>query len=165
MTDAHGRNVNFENTILVMTSNAGSERRESALGFAKAEADVSRDRAMKALSDFLRPEFIARVDEIVIFRSLDAQDFRRIAALMLDEYATALKEKQINLMYDDKATAWLADHAVGGKSGARDLCNLIRRKVEDTLAELLIERCDSLPEGIFVTSDGEQILLKTLPEA
>ena len=165
VTDAHGRNVNFENTILVMTSNAGSERRESALGFAKAEADVSRDRAMKALSDFLRPEFIARVDEIVIFRSLDAQDFRRIAALMLDEYATALKEKQINLMYDDKATAWLADHAVGGKSGARDLRNLIRRKVEDALAELLIERCDSLPEGIFVTSDGEQILLKTLPEA
>ena len=68
-------------------------------------------------------------------------------------------------MYDDKATAWLADHAVGGKSGARDLRNLIRRKVEDALAELLIERCDSLPEGIFVTSDGEQILLKTLPEA
>lgn len=165
VTDAHGRNVNFENTILVMTSNAGSERRESALGFAKAEADVSRERAMKALSDFLRPEFLARVDEVVVFRPLDAQDFRKIAALMLDEYATALKEKQIQLMYDDKATAWLADHAAGGKSGARDLRNLIRRKVEDALAELLIDACDAPPEGILITSDGEQIQLKTLPGA
>ena len=162
VTDAHGRNVNFENTIVVMTSNAGSERRESALGFAKAEADVSRDRAMKALSDFLRPEFLARVDEIVIFRSLDAQDFRKIAALMLDEYATALKEKSINLIYDDKATGWLADHAVGGRSGARDLRNLIRRKVEDRLAELLIEQCDAPPAGILITAE-EEIVLRVLP--
>ena len=162
VTDAHGRNVNFENTIVVMTSNAGSERRESALGFAKAEADVSRDRAMKALSDFLRPEFLARVDEIVIFRSLDAQDFRKIAALMLDEYATALKEKSINLIYDDKATGWLADHAVGGRSGAGDLRNLIRRKVEDRLAELLIEQCDAPPAGILITAE-EEIVLRVLP--
>ena len=162
VTDAHGRNVNFENTIVVMTSNAGSERRESALGFAKAEADVSRERAMKALSDFLRPEFLARVDEIVIFRSLDAQDFRKIAALMLDEYATALKEKSINLIYDDKATGWLADHAIGGRSGARDLRNLIRRKVEDRLAELLIEQCDTPPAGILITAEDE-IVLRVLP--
>ena len=163
VTDAHGRNVNFENTILVMTSNAGSERRESALGFAKAEADVSRERAMKALSDFLRPEFLARVDEVVVFRPLDAQDFRKIAALMLDEYATALKEKQIQLMYDDKATAWLADHAAGGKRRARDLRNLIRRKVEDALAEAPDRRLRRTAGGILITSDGEQINSKRFP--
>ena len=163
VTDAHGRSVNFENTILVMTSNAGSERRESALGFNRTQADASRERAMKSLSDFLRPEFLARVDEVVVFRPLDAQDFRKIAALMLDEYATALKEKQINLIYDDKATAWLADHAVGGKSGARDLRNLIRRKVEDQLAELLIDACDVPPAGILITAADDAVKLEVLP--
>ena len=163
VTDAHGRTVNFENTILVMTSNAGSERRENALGFGKTQEDASRERAQKALSEFLRPEFLARVDEVVVFRPLDAQDFRRIAALMLDEYKGTLAERHIKLEYDEKATAWLADHAIGGRSGARDLRNLIRREVEDKLAETLIDRCDTMPAGLFVTAGEKGVEIQILP--
>ena len=163
VTDAHGRTVNFENTILVMTSNAGSERRENALGFGKTQEDASRERAQKALSEFLRPEFLARVDEVVVFRPLDAQDFRRIAALMLDEYKGTLAERHIKLEYDEKATAWLADHAIGGRSGARDLRNLIRREVEDKLAEALIDRCDTMPAGLFVTAGEKGVEIQILP--
>ena len=163
VTDAHGRTVNFENTILVMTSNAGSERRENALGFGKTQEDASRERAQKALSEFLRPEFLARVDEVVVFRPLDAQDFRKIAALMLDEYKGSLAERHIKLEYDEKATAWLADHAIGGRSGARDLRNLIRREVEDKLAEALIDRCDTMPAGLFVTAGEKGVEIQILP--
>ena len=94
ITDAHGRVVNFENTIIVMTSNAGSERKESALGFAKNAADVTRDKTMKALSEFLRPEFLSRVDEIIIFHELTGTDFQAIARLMIDEYVDSLKRTQ-----------------------------------------------------------------------
>ncbi len=119
ITDAHGRVVNFENTIIVMTSNAGSERKESALGFAKNAADVTRDKTMKALSEFLRPEFLSRVDEIIIFHELTGTDFQAIARLMIDEYVVSLQERNITLKYDDTVLSWLADHAIGGKSGAR----------------------------------------------
>lgn len=153
ITDAHGRNVNFENTVIVMTSNAGSDRKENALGFARSEADVSREKALKALSDFLRPEFLSRVDEIVVFRQLDEGDYEKIARLMLDEYVGSLKERGIRLIYDDKATQWLAKHSVGGKSGARDLRNLIRRQVEDRIASLIVESCDEPISGISITAD------------
>jgi ATP-dependent Clp protease ATP-binding subunit ClpA len=155
ITDAHGRNVNFENTIIVMTSNAGSERRENALGFARSQADVSKERALKALSEFLRPEFLSRVDETIVFRPLDEDDFEKIAHLMLDEYVASLQERNIRLIYDNKATSWLARHAVGGKSGARDLRNLIRRQVEDKIASLIVENCDEPVLGISVTADEE----------
>lgn len=163
ITDAHGRNVNFENTVLVMTSNAGSEKKEGTLGFARNDADVSRERALKALSDFLRPEFISRVDEIIVFRPLKEDDFEKISHLMLDEYVGTLKERGTRFVYDDKATRWLAQHAIGGKSGARDLRNLIRRKVEDKIASFLVEnRTDSLT-GIAITSnDSEGIQLQVL---
>ena len=163
VTDAHGRSVNFENTVIVMTSNAGSERKENALGFNKSEADASRERAMKALSDFLRPEFLARVDEVIVFRPLSAEDFQKIAVLMLDEYAVALKEKNISFQYDGKATRWLAEHAHGGKSGARDLRNLIRRQVEDRLAQQLIDSCDNPPAGLLLTAGEDGPSLQVLP--
>lgn len=153
ITDAHGRNVNFENTVIVMTSNAGSENKESALGFARSQADVSREKAMKALSEFLRPEFLSRVDETIVFRPLDVNDFEKIAHLMLDEYVGSLQERNIKLIYDDKATMWLAKHAVGGKSGARDLRSLIRRQVEDKIASLVVENCDEPITGISITAD------------
>lgn len=162
ITDAHGRTVNFENTVIVMTSNAGSEKKESALGFAKNDADVTRERAMKALSDFLRPEFLSRVDETIVFRSLTAEDFEAIAHLMLNEYVDTLSERGIKLIYDDKATHWLAEHAVGGKSGARDLRNLIRRKVEDKIATLIVDNCDSQIVGISVSASDEDIQLDVL---
>ncbi|HAH79070.1 MAG TPA: chaperone ClpB, partial [Ruminococcaceae bacterium] len=153
ITDAHGRNVNFENTILVMTSNAGSERKEGALGFARSETDVTREKALKALSDFLRPEFLSRVDEIIVFRQLNEDDFEKIAHLMLDEYVGTLKERGILLTYDEKATRWLAHNSVGKKSGARDLRNLIRRQVEDKIASLIVENSDSPLSAVSITAD------------
>ncbi|EJF41991.1 putative negative regulator of genetic competence ClpC/MecB [Clostridium sp. MSTE9] len=162
ITDAQGRTVNFENTIIVMTSNAGSEKREGALGFAKTDADVSREKTMKALSEFLRPEFLSRVDEVIVFRSLNAEDYKKIAALMLGEYTAALTERGIRFAYDEKAVKWLAEHAVGGKSGARDLRNLIRRKVEDRITAEIVEHSDSSLSGIAVTEENDEIKLQII---
>ncbi|MBS5394712.1 MAG: ATP-dependent Clp protease ATP-binding subunit [Clostridium sp.] len=162
ITDAHGRVVNFENTIIVMTSNAGSERKESALGFAKNAADVTRDKTMKALSEFLRPEFLSRVDEIIIFHELTGTDFQAIARLMIDEYVDSLKERNITLKYDDTVLSWLADHAIGGKSGARDLRNLIRKKIEDQIAALLVTHYDQQVTGIAITVENDEIKLNSI---
>ena len=162
ITDAHGRVVNFENTIIVMTSNAGSERKESALGFAKNAADVTRDKTMKALSEFLRPEFLSRVDEIIIFHELTGTDFQAIARLMIDEYVDSLQERNIMLKYDDTVLSWLADHAIGGKSGARDLRNLIRKKIEDQIAALLVTHYDQQVTGIAITIENNEIKLNSI---
>ena len=162
ITDAHGRVVNFENTIIVMTSNAGSERKESALGFAKNAADVTRDKTMKALSEFLRPEFLSRVDEIIIFHELTGTDFQAIARLMIDEYVDSLKERNITLKYDNTVLSWLADHAIGGKSGARDLRNLIRKKIEDQIAALLVTHYDQQVTGIAITVENDKIKLNSI---
>ena len=162
ITDAHGRVVNFENTIIVMTSNAGSERKESALGFAKNAADVTRDKTMKALSEFLRPEFLSRVDEIIIFHELTGTDFQAIARLMIDEYVGSLKERTITLKYDDTVLSWLADHAIGSKSGARDLRNLIRKKIEDQIAALLVTHYDQQVTGIAITVENDEIKLNSI---
>ena len=140
ITDAHGRTVNFENTVVVMTSNAGSERKDGALGFAKTAEDMSREKAQKALAEFLRPEFLSRIDEVVIFRPLNLEDYRKIAGLMLEEYVGSLKEKGILLKYDESACQILAEKSIDGKSGARDLRSAIRREVEDKIAGLLVER-------------------------
>lgn len=162
ITDAHGRVVNFENTIIVMTSNAGSERKESALGFAKNAADVTRDKTMKALSEFLRPEFLSRVDEIIIFHELTGTDFQAIARLMIDEYVDSLKERNITLKHDNTVLSWLADHAIGGKSGARDLRNLIRKKIEDQIAALLVTHYDQQVTGIAITVENDEIKLNSI---
>ena len=162
ITDAHGRNVNFENTIIVMTSNAGSERKEGALGFAKTDADASREKAMKALSEFLRPEFLSRVDEIILFRKLTEDDYEKIAHLLLDEYVASLKERSIAFQYDEKSTRWLAQHSIGGKSGARDLRNLIRREVEDKIASLIVDHYGKTITGISATADEQGIQLNVL---
>lgn len=162
ITDAHGRTVNFENTVLVMTSNAGSEKKEGTLGFAKNATDATREKAMKALADFLRPEFLSRVDEVIVFRTLATDDFEAISHLMLDEYVSTLQERGIKLLYDTKATHWLAEHAIGGKSGARDLRNLIRRQVEDKIASLIVENHDEKIVGISVTADETGVKLDVL---
>ncbi len=162
ITDAHGRTVNFENTVIVMTSNAGSERKEGALGFVRSEQDATRDKAMKALSEFLRPEFLSRVDEVIVFRALTQDDYEKIAALMMDEYVTSLKDRGILLTYDEKATKWLAQKSFGGKSGARDLRNTIRREVEDRIATALIDHADHGISGIAVTEKDGKIELEVL---
>ena len=162
VTDAHGRAVNFENTVIVMTSNAGSGSRESALGFGKTEEDATKEKVMKALSDFLRPEFIARVDEVIVFNNLKSEDFVKIANLMLSEYVPTLEEKHISFTYDDKACEYLAQKSCGGKSGARDLRNTIRREVEEKVAEAMISSQTGSLTAIHVTSDGSSVVIQAL---
>lgn len=156
VTDAHGRTVNFENTVIVMTSNAGS-RDTNALGFAKSAYDASRDRALKALSDFLRPEFMSRVDEIVVFRPLDAEDLKKIADLMLGDLKEAVDEKGISISWDKEVTALLAKLAGHGKHGARDLRSIIRREVEDRIATILVNQCDNPPTALKLQAEEEHV--------
>ena len=138
LNDAQGRTVNFENTVICMTSNAGSSDKVGETGFGKTQAEMSRNKAMKALSDFLRPEFLSRVDEVVVFDPLGEEQLRQIAALMLGEYKAPLGEKGIGLSWTDGALALLCEKAKGGKFGARDLRRVIRKEVEDPLSEMLI---------------------------
>ncbi len=156
ITDAQGRTVNFENTVIVMTSNAGSERKSGALGFGKEKGDATREKIMKALSDFLRPEFIGRVDEIAIFNALTVEDYEKIAELLLTELEGSLKEKDISFKWTEDVAKYLAENSHGGQRGARDLRNLIRRKLEDGIANIIIDNADSVVTGIAAeVKDGE----------
>ena len=138
VTDSQGRTVNFENTIIVMTSNAGSTDKSTGIGFNKTESEVSKEKSMKALSDFLRPEFLSRIDEIVTFAPLTKENYESIAALMLDEMKDPLAEKGITLKYSKKALTAIADKAFGQKFSARDIRRVIREEIEDKVAELII---------------------------
>ena len=138
VTDSQGRTVNFENTIIVMTSNAGSTDKSTGIGFNKTESEVSKEKSMKALSEFLRPEFLSRIDEIVTFAPLTKENYESIAALMLDEMKDPLAEKGITLKYSKKALTAIADKAFGQKFGARDIRRVIREEIEDRVAELII---------------------------
>ena len=160
ITDAQGRTVSFENTVIVMTSNAGSSRSEGALGFGKTQGDVNKEKALKALKEFLRPEFLGRVDEIVVFNDLDEDEFKKIAVLMLDEFKEPLRDKGITFTYTDEAVAELAKESVGGTRGARDLRNNIRRKVEDKIAEKIIDNIDTPVTSITVDVENGDIVLK-----
>ncbi len=162
ITDAQGRTVNFENTVLVMTSNAGSSDASGVVGFERSEADTSREKAMKGLRELLRPEFIGRVDEIVVFRPLSEENIRQIVRLMLDELIEPLKQRNIILKYDDAAVERLAKEGGNSKYGARDLRRTIRKEVEDKIAALLVDRFDDPPAGLAVTADETGILLRTL---
>ena len=139
ITDSHGRAVNFENTVIVMTSNAGSSKKDGALGFAKSQNDLTKEKTMKALKEFLRPEFISRLDEIIVFNNLTEKDYIKIAALMMDEYVKSLAERGIKLTYDESALKRLASKSIKGESGARDLRNLIRKEVEDKISLAIIK--------------------------
>ena len=136
--DAHGRSVSFENTIIVMTSNAGSTDKSTGMGFNKTEGEISREKALKALREFLRPEFIGRVDEVVVFRPLTVTDFADIAGLMMSEMEQALAEKEVKLEVSRAALEEIAKDAFGKSYGARDLRRVIRQKVEDPVAEILL---------------------------
>ncbi len=160
ITDAQGRTVSFENTVIVMTSNAGSSRSEGALGFGKTQGDVNKEKALKALREFLRPEFLGRVDEVVVFNDLDEDAFKKIAVLMLDEFKEPLRDKGIAFAYTDEAVAELAKASVGGTRGARDLRNNIRRKVEDRIAEKILENIDTPVTSITVDVENNDIVLK-----
>ena len=138
ITDARGKTVNFENTVIVMTTNAGSDNSGATVGFFSEDGALSESKTMKALSGFLRPEFINRVDEIITFRSLDETDFMSIARIMLDELKTALGEKGIKFIYSDEAVGFIAKNSFSRKFGARNMRRFIRANVEDLLAEAII---------------------------
>ena len=158
VTDAHGRVVNFANTVIVMTSNAGSHVTENLMGFGKDQKEAGKDRAMKALRDFLRPEFIGRVDEVVFFAPLSEEHFVKIADLMLRGLVTPLEEKGIAFSWTQTAAAYLANKAHGGKRGARDLRNVIRREVEDAIANILVDTLSAMPTAITVDVDTDGVL-------
>jgi len=157
ITDAHGRNVDFGNTIIVMTSNAGSDRKENALGFGKTRGDFAREKALSSLKDFLRPEFIGRVDEIVVFRDLEPADYERIAALMLEELVEPLRDKGIEFSWAEDVPAFLSKDAGSGGRGARDLRNILRKQVEDAVASLLVANAEEGLKAISVSVNDSEL--------
>ena len=162
VTDAHGRIVNFENTVIVMTSNAGSQFRDNLMGFGKTGAEASKDKATKALSEFLRPEFISRVDEVVYFAPLTKEHFADIAVLMLTELVAPLGERGITLTWSDEVPSHLAEKAHGGKRGARDLRNVIRREVEDPVTTRIVEGQGQRLTAISLTVENDALTLTSL---
>ena len=162
ITDAHGRKVNFENTVIVMTSNAGSDRKEGTVGFNKSASELDQDRAMKALRQFLRPEFINRVDEIVCFNKLSEEDFRPIARLMLDELKASMKEKGLTLAYDEELVKHLVKKSYSAAYGARNLRRTIQKEVEDALALEIINSYDHPVTQIAVTAEEDKVVIHAL---
>ena len=158
ITDAQGRNVSFENTVIVMTSNAGSNRGSGALGFAKTKNDASKERAMKALNEFLRPEFIGRVDEVVVFNDLTQENYEEIAVLMLKELVDPMLDKGITFTWDDAAISTIARLSVDGPRGARDLRNTIRRNVEDVITEKIVNSYENPVKAVKLTAEGDKII-------
>lgn len=161
VTDAHGREVNFESTVIVMTSNAGSNDSSSALGFNRTAGEIDKEKAMRALSAFLRPEFLARVDEIVVFNRLSKEDLAQISGILLDELSEALREKHIKLCYTKKAQEKIAELAGDGKFNARDLRKAIRDEVEDPIAQYLIDHFDQKVSAVSLDA-GEKLELSFL---
>lgn len=158
ITDAQGRTVNFENTVIIMTSNAGSTD-SGSLGFNKSEGDINVEVTMKALERFLRPEFLGRVDEVIVFNQLTHDNFEKIARLMLDELVESLKDKGIVLVYDDSVPVFLAKEAYGSKKNARGLRDAVRRDVEEKLANEIVFNQDIKIET-FTLSAKDKIDIK-----
>ena len=159
ITDSQGRTVNFENTVLVMTSNAGSDNNGTLLGFNKTQAEASKDKALKALREFLRPEFLGRVDDIIAFAPLEKESLEKIAALILDELKPILAEQHISFSYDSKVCTYFAEKC-DGKSGARELRKMVRKEIEDKIIATMIDnpelnfkyvtvKCNNIPELEF----------------
>ena len=162
VTDAQGRTVNFENTVIVMTSNAGSENKTASVGFDRTGNQAGKEKAMKALQQFLRPEFLNRIDEIVYFNQLTEADFKGIGKIMLDELVGVLDGKGITLTLEDSAVDYLVHKSYSTAYGARNLRRLIQKELEDPIATKLIESYMNPITHIKVTSDGEKLELLTL---
>ena len=159
ITDAHGRKVNFENTIIVMTSNAGSASKEGSVGFGRSVSEQDKDRAMRALQQFLRPEFINRVDEVICFNRLTEDDFKRIAHIMLDELAGSLKEKGITFTYDDALVEWVTGKSYSITYGARNLRRTIEKEIEDPMATKIIDSYEHPVTQIKATAEDDRVSL------
>lgn len=162
INDSQGRSVSFENTVIVMTSNAGSTDKDTGVGFNKTDTEIASDKAMKALREFLRPEFLGRVDEIVVFKPLTEENYAGIAGLMLDEIKEPLEEKGITLKYNDDALKLIAHKAFNQKLGARDIRRVIRNEVEDKIAEILIDRGEGNITAMGITARDGNLEIDTL---
>ncbi len=159
ITDAQGRTVNFENTILVMTSNAGSNISENLLGFGKTEKVASKEKALKALEEFLRPEFLGRVDDIVAFSPLECESLSKIAGIMLNELNDSLREKGIDVIFNKKVCDFIAEKADSKKRGARDLRNIIRKDIEDKIVDLIIKNGEGAINQIKLDVKNNEIVI------
>ena len=161
ITDAQGRTVNFENTIIIMTTNAGSNNKTGSVGFGGSLSDMSRERTMKALNEFLRPEFINRVDEVVCFNQLSEENFRAIAALMLSELRDVMAEKNITLTWDDSLIDHLVKEGYSVTYGARNLRRLIQKQIEDAIAEKLIAGRNTKVSAICLSAAEGKVEIET----
>lgn len=162
LTDAHGRTVNFENTIIVMTSNAGSGHKTSSLGFGKTASEQGKEKAMKALEDIMRPEFLNRIDEIISFNQLTEEDFAKIAEILLGDLAKNLNEREIRLTWDEKLINYLVEKSYSLKFGARNLRRLIEKEVENALANEILSADESKIIGIHVSAENDEIKLQSI---
>ena len=159
ITDAQGRTVNFENTLIIMTSNAGSDKTENLMGFGKSAETAAQEKAMRALEDFLRPEFLARVSEIAVFNPLDEKALCEIAELCLSELQQALQQKSIVLQYEKGVPAYFAAACNGVKRGARDLRNNVRRELEDEIINTMIEHSEQTLQEVYTAVENEKLQL------
>ena len=162
ITDAHGRKVNFENTVIVMTSNAGSDKKEGLVGFGHTMNEQNRDRALKALGEFLRPEFINRVDEIICFNRLDEENFEGIARIMLDELKASLAEKGLNFSYDDAVVKYLTHKSFSTTYGARNLRRTIQKELEDVMASRIIDSYENPVTQLRAVMEGDTLVIQSL---
>ena len=160
ITDAQGRTVNFENTVIVMTTNAGSSNKTGSVGFGGTLSDMTKERTMKALNEFLRPEFINRVDEVVCFNQLTEENFRGIAELMLGEVRTVLEERGQTLDWDEKLVDYLVSKGYSATYGARNLRRLIQKEIEDVLAEKIIERRGEDIKHISLSAQDDKVIVE-----
>ncbi|HZK20776.1 MAG TPA: ATP-dependent Clp protease ATP-binding subunit, partial [Oscillospiraceae bacterium] len=156
-SDAQGRTVSFESCVIIMTSNAGSENKESALGFNKSKSDATKERMMKALKEFLRPEFLGRVDEIVVFNNLELPEYEKIAEILINELKEPLKEKGITLEVGEGVAMLIAKQSDDGARGARELRRTLRKLVEDQIANIIIASANSPVEHISLTAVEDKI--------
>ena len=162
ITDSQGREINFSNTIIIMTTNAGSERSNAVSGFADDRQAQSEDRVEKALLKFLRPEFLNRIDEVITFRHLEIPDFERIADIMLGKLRDHLLEKGITLKYTAPVLKYIAENSYSEKYGARNMRRYIEKNVEDEIAELLISAYPNPVVGIAMSISGNKIKFDTI---
>ena len=162
ITDAHGRKVNFENTVIVMTSNAGSNSKVGSVGFNRTADEQGKERAMKALQEFLRPEFLNRVDEVVYFHQLTEENFRAIAALMLGELRDSLAEKGLTLSWEDSLLDYLVKKPYSAVYGARNLRRLVQKELEDAIAARIIDSWEHPVTQLHASANGEELCLTAL---
>ena len=162
ITDSHGRKVNFENTVIVMTSNAGSERKEGTVGFGHTMNEQNRDRAMKALSEFLRPEFLNRVDEVICFNRLDEKNFAGIARIMLDELQKSLEDKGLHFTWDEDVENYLVKKSYSATYGARNLRRTIQKELEDVMAAQIIDSYEHPVTQIHASMEDGKLVVRSL---